>query len=72
MQHQKLTCYLDVVYVWSVRGLHSAKTVSLACESSYVYCPLCIFTVMFNSLLYMFDNTRAVPIGFVLVVHKED
>jgi hypothetical protein len=27
-------CYLDVVFVWSVCGLDSAKNVSLACESS--------------------------------------
>jgi hypothetical protein len=26
--------YLDVVFVWSVRGLDSAKNVSLACEST--------------------------------------
>jgi hypothetical protein len=34
MQHRKLTCNLDVVFVWSVGGRNSAKTVNLACESS--------------------------------------
>jgi hypothetical protein len=41
MQHRKLTCYLDVVFVWSVGGLDSAKNINLACESS-LYCNCCI------------------------------
>jgi hypothetical protein len=41
MQHRKLTCNLDVVFVWSVAGRNSSKTVNLACESSYIYYQQC-------------------------------
>jgi hypothetical protein len=56
MQHRKLTCYLDVIFVWSIGGLDSAKTVNLTCESSVSLHPLTTLRIQCTLERYVIDN----------------